>query len=127
MSKMLIISHNCYFIKIIFKNLYRYCSNMSPEFKIIVKRSCFFCEELLNWLKDKDVDYQVLDYQDPDDFDDPLMDNETFKNIYCDMGACVESLPIVVKNEEDFYYGELWDLKNNKLVEERAKEVFGLS
>ncbi|MBD3213757.1 MAG: hypothetical protein GF311_14195 [Candidatus Lokiarchaeota archaeon] len=100
---------------------------MSPEFKIIVKRKCFFCEELLNWLKDKDVDYQVLDYQDPDDFNDPLMDNETFKNIYCDMGACVESLPIVVKNEKEFHYGELWDLKNNKLVEERAKEIFGLN
>ncbi|TXT66863.1 MAG: hypothetical protein BAJALOKI3v1_10134 [Promethearchaeota archaeon] len=110
-----------------FKNLNLYFSNMSPEFKIIVKRKCFFCEQLLNWLKDKEVDYQVLDYQDPDDFNDPLMDNETFKNIYCDMGACVESLPIVVKNEKEFHYGELWDLKNNTLVEERAKEIFGLS
>jgi len=100
---------------------------MSPEFKIVVKKKCYFCIMLLDWLKDKNVDYKVLDYQDPKDFDDPLMKNEVFENIYCDMGACVESLPIVVKNEEKFYYGELWNLRTNQLNEERAKEIFGIS
>jgi len=100
---------------------------MSPEFKIVVKKKCYFCDMLLDWLKDKDVDYTVLDYQDPKDFDDPLMENEVFENIYCDMGACVESLPIVVQNEEKFYYGELWNLKDNELNEERTKEIFGVN
>jgi len=100
---------------------------MSPEFKIVVKKSCYFCDILLNWLKDKGVDYTVLDYQDPKDFDDPLMKNKIFENIYCDMGACVESLPIVVKNGEEFHYGELWNLRTNQLNEEKAKEVFEIN
>ncbi len=42
------------------------------------------------------------------------------------MAACVESLPIVVKNDKEFYYGELWDLVNNELIEEKAKTIFEL-
>ncbi|MEJ2251442.1 MAG: hypothetical protein P8Y97_17535, partial [Candidatus Lokiarchaeota archaeon] len=83
-------------------------------------------DKLVDWLKEKGVNYKVLDYQDPDDFDDPLMKNETFNNIFCDMSACVESLPIVVKNDKEFFYGELWDLVKNEINEERAKEVFEL-
>ncbi|TXT56232.1 MAG: hypothetical protein BAJALOKI2v1_610023 [Promethearchaeota archaeon] len=96
------------------------------SFKIVTKKNCYFCDILANWLDQKGVEYKRLNYQDPDDFDDPLMENETFNNIFCDMSACVESLPIVVKNEEEFFYGELWDLRNNKINEERAMEVFEL-
>ncbi|MBD3195710.1 MAG: hypothetical protein GF317_11675 [Candidatus Lokiarchaeota archaeon] len=81
---------------------------------------------LTDWLDEQGVKYIKLDYQDPEDFDDPLMENETFNNIFCDMSACVESLPIVVEDDEKFYYGELWDLRNNMLNEERAREVFGI-
>lgn len=94
------------------------------SFKIIVKKKCYFCNKLIEWLKDKDIDYKVLDYQDPKDFDDPIMKNQTFNALYCDMSACVEGIPIVIKNGEKFYYGELWDLVNNEINEEKAKEIF---
>jgi hypothetical protein len=42
------------------------------------------------------------------------------------MAACVESLPLIAKNDEDFYYGEIWDLVNNEIDEEKAKKVFEL-
>ena len=97
-----------------------------PQFKIITKKDCFFCDKLKQWLNNKDVDWIEIDYLDPKNNDDPLMGNQTFYTIYCDMSACVESLPIVVKNDKEFFYGELWDLKNNTIVEERAREIFGL-
>ena len=99
---------------------------MAAKFKIIAKKDCFFCYKLLEWLADKDVDYKVLDYQDPKDFDDPIMKNTTFNTIFCDMSACVEGIPIVVKDDEKFYYTELWDLVNNKINEEKAKAIFEL-
>lgn len=95
-------------------------------YKIVIKKSCFFCEKLLKWLKDKQVKYKVLDYQDPKDFDDPLMKNPTFNSLYCDMSACVESLPLIVKDDNEFFYGELWDLVNNEIIEEKACEIFGI-
>jgi len=94
------------------------------QFKIVIKKSCFFCEKLLTWLEDKNIGYKVLDYQDPKDFNDPLMKNPTFNSLYCDMSACVESLPLIVKNDKEFYYSEIWDLVNNTIVEEKAEEIF---
>ena len=94
------------------------------NYKIVIKKSCFFCEKLIKWLQDKNVNYKVLDYQDPKDFDDPLMKNTTFNSLYCDMSACVESLPLIVKNNEEFFYGEVWDLVNNEINEAKAKEIF---
>lgn len=96
------------------------------KFKIVVKKNCYFCDLLIKWLSDKDVDYIVLDYQDPKDFDDPLMKNPTFNSLYCDMSACVESIPLIVKNDSKFYYSELWDLVNNSIIEEKAREIFEL-
>ena len=96
------------------------------KFKIVIKKDCFFCEILLDWLKGKNVDYKVLDYQDPKDFNDPLMKNPTFNSLYCDMSACVESLPLIVKNDDTFIYSEIWDLVNNKINEEKAREIFEL-
>ncbi|MHA2006429.1 MAG: hypothetical protein ACXABO_17995 [Promethearchaeota archaeon] len=96
------------------------------KFKIVVKKSCYFCDLLVKWLSDKKVDYSVLDYQDPKDFNDPLMKNPTFNTIYCDMSACVESIPIIVKNDTEFYYTEIWDLVNNSIVEDKAREIFEL-
>ncbi|MFX1442170.1 MAG: hypothetical protein ACFFHV_02045 [Promethearchaeota archaeon] len=94
------------------------------KFKIIIKKDCFFCDKLKQWLADKDIDVTFLDYLDPKDFDDPLMKNQTFYTIYCDFSACVESIPIVVKNDKEFYYGEIWDLVNNEIIEEKAKQIF---
>lgn len=96
------------------------------QFKIITKKDCFFCEKLKEWLKDKNVNYKILDYQDPEDFDDPLMKNQTFNSLFCDMSACVEGIPIIVKNDKDFFYAEIWDLVNNKIIEEKAREIFEL-
>jgi len=96
------------------------------KFKIIIKKNCYFCEKLVDWLKDKDIDYQVLDYQDPNDFSDPIMKNPTFNSLYCDMGACVEGIPLIVKDDKEFYYTEMWNLVKNELIEEKAKEIFEL-
>lgn len=96
------------------------------QFKIITKKDCFFCEKLKEWLKDKNINYKILDYQDPEDFDDPLMKNQTFNSLFCDMSACVEGIPIIVKNDKDFFYAEIWDLVNNKIIEEKAREIFEL-
>lgn len=81
---------------------------------------------MLKWLSDKDVDYIVLDYQNPKDFNDPLMQNPTFNTLYCDMSACVESIPLIVKNDSEFIYAEIWDLVNNSIIEEKAREIFDL-
>jgi arsenate reductase-like glutaredoxin family protein len=42
------------------------------QFKIITKKDCFFCKKLEEWLSGKDIDYKILDYQDPNDFDSQL-------------------------------------------------------
>lgn len=97
-----------------------------PRFKIITKKDCFFCDKLKEWLSNKNVDWKEIDYLDPKNNDDPIMKNEMFYAIYCDMSACVESLPIVVKDDKDFYYGELWDLVKNELIEEKAYKIFEL-
>lgn len=97
-----------------------------PKFKIVTKKNCFFCDKLKEWLKDKDVDWIEIDYLDPKNTNDPLMENPTFYAIYCDMSACVESLPIVVKDDKEFYYGELWDLKTNEIIEDKARKIFGI-
>ncbi|MFW9770746.1 MAG: hypothetical protein ACFFFB_05830 [Candidatus Heimdallarchaeota archaeon] len=96
------------------------------QFKIITKKNCFFCEKLEEWLNDKNINYKVLDYQDPKDFDDPLMKNATFNSLFCDMSACVEGIPIIVKDDKEFFYAEIWDLVNNEIIEEKAKEIFEL-
>jgi len=97
-----------------------------PKFKVVTKKDCFYCEKLKEWLKDKKVDWKEIDYLDPKNTNDPLMKNKMFYSIYCDMSACVESLPIVVKNNKDIYYTELWDLVKNEINEEKAKKIFQL-
>ena len=94
------------------------------SFKIITKKDCFFCEKLKNWLNDKHVEFKEIDYLEPKNSNDPILKNEKFYSIYCDMSACVESLPIIVKNDEEFFYGEIWDLVNNSIIEDKAKEIF---
>lgn len=97
-----------------------------PKFKIVVKKDCYFCDLLIKWLSDNNIDFHILDYQDPRDFDDPLMKNPTFNSLYCDMSACVESIPLIVKNDKEFYYSEIWDLVNNSINEQRARKIFEL-
>ena len=40
------------------------------------------------------------------------------------MSACVESIPLIVKNDKEFYYAEIWDLVKNELIEEKARKIF---
>ncbi|MFX1552001.1 MAG: hypothetical protein ACFFB9_16750 [Promethearchaeota archaeon] len=54
------------------------------------------------------------------------MKNPTFNSLYCDMSACVESIPLIVKNDTEFYYSEIWDLVKNSIIEEKAREIFEL-
>jgi glutaredoxin len=96
------------------------------KFKIVTKKDCYYCKKLMEWLADKNVDYKVLDYQDPKDFKDPLMKNSTFNSLYCDMSACVEGIPIIVKNDKEFFYAEIWDLVNNEIIDQKARKIFGI-
>ena len=95
-----------------------------PEFKVITKKDCYFCGKLTQWLDDQGIEYKEIDYLNPEDPNDPVLQNDAFNSIYCDMSACVESIPVVVKDDDEIYYGALWDLKNNELNEEKAKEIF---
>ena len=40
--------------------------------------------------------------------------------------AAIQDGKVVVKNDKEFYYGELWDLVKNEINEEKAKEIFEL-
>ena len=53
--------------------------------------------------------------------------NPTFNSLYCDMSACVESIPLIVKNDKEFFYSEIWDLVNNTILDDKAKEIFEIS
>jgi len=33
-------------------------------------------------------------------------------------------LPLIVKNDKEFFYSEIWDLVNNAIVEKKAKQIF---
>ena len=93
------------------------------KFKIILKKGCPLCAKLTAWLKDKNVDYEGIDYLDPELKDSVMQDNDFVAN-YCDMSACVEDTPVIVKNDTEYYYGEIWDFSTETIIEEKAKEIF---
>jgi hypothetical protein len=37
---------------------------------------------------------------------------------------CIEDTPVIIKNENQYFYGEIWDFTNNTLNEGKAKEIF---
>jgi hypothetical protein len=40
------------------------------------------------------------------------------------MSACVEGIPIIVKDDKEFFYAEIWDLIQNDIIEEKANKIF---
>ena len=96
---------------------------MANSFKIVVKKGCPLCAKLKEWLKDKDVEWEAIDYLDPL-LNDTVMKDQDFVNNYCDMSACVEDTPVIIKNEKEYFYGEIWNFADETIVESKAKEIF---
>ena len=97
---------------------------MSSKFKIITKEWDELSKELIKWLADKDVDWQEVDFMDSS-LDETILKDEKFLENFCEKSGCVESTPIIVKNDKEYYYSEIWD--NMQTVnEEKAKEIFDL-
>ncbi|MFX1296223.1 MAG: glutaredoxin family protein [Promethearchaeota archaeon] len=97
---------------------------MTPsKFKIITREDCPFCKKLKKWLADKKVDYTEIDYRDPA-LNEIIKNDESFATRYCDMSACVDSTPIIIKNDKEYYYGEIWDFTIGFIREAKAKKIF---
>ena len=93
------------------------------SFKIITRKGCPFCKKLKEWLADKSVDYTEIDEFDPA-LEEVVKNDENFATRYCDMSQCVDSTPIIIKNDKDYYYGEIWDFQTGAIREEKAKRIF---
>lgn len=93
------------------------------QFKIITAKGCPFCKKLKEWLADKNVDWKEIDYHD-DALNAVIEKDESFATRYCDMSACVDTTPIIIKNDDDYYHGEIWDLQTGNIREDKAKRIF---
>jgi glutaredoxin len=93
------------------------------SFKIITNKSCPFCKKLKKWLGDHKVKYTEIDYHD-DALNEVIENDESFAARYCDMSACIDSTPIIIKNDKEYYYGEIWDFQTGTIREDKAKRIF---
>lgn len=93
------------------------------EFKIITNKDCPFCKKLKKWLTDYKVKYKEIDYL-SDALNEIIENDESFSARYCDMSQCVDSTPIIIKNNKEYYYGEIWDLETGEIREDKAKRIF---
>ena len=100
--------------------------SIMAKFKIITRKDCPFCKKLKDWLADKKVDYTEVDYLDPN-VDQLTKDDDSFTARFCDMSACVDSTPIIIKDEKEYIYGEIWDLQTGEIREEKATRIFGIA
>ncbi|MHA1267641.1 MAG: glutaredoxin domain-containing protein [Candidatus Helarchaeota archaeon] len=94
-------------------------------FKIITRKDCPFCQKLKAWLADNNVTYTEIDYLDPS-IKKLTEDDDSFTARFCDMSACVDSTPIIIKDNE-YYYGEIWDFQTGEIREEKAKKIFEIA
>lgn len=95
------------------------------KFKIITQKGCAFCKKLKEWLADKNVDWEEIDIDDPG-LNESVLNDDYFTARYCDMSQCIDSTPIIIKGEKDYYYGEIWDYEAGTIKEDKAKRLFGL-
>ncbi|MBN1801478.1 MAG: hypothetical protein JW891_08230 [Candidatus Lokiarchaeota archaeon] len=99
---------------------------MTPaKFKIITKEYCPHSKMLKEWLSDKSIYWEEIDYMDPLLEASVLKDDE-FTSNYCEIGGCVENTPIIVKNGKEYYYSEIWNEGMQSINEEKALKVFDL-
>jgi glutaredoxin len=97
-----------------------------PKFKIITRKDCPNCKKLKSWLKKNKVNYQEIDYLDSA-LNEIIQKDESFVTQYCDTSQCVEDTPIIIKNDKEYFYAEIWDFETGKLLEDKAKKIFEIS
>ena len=94
-----------------------------PEFKLITKEACPKSKALKDWLSDKDVDWQEIDYLDPT-IDLSGLDEEILLKLnYSEEEGIIENTPVIIKNENKFYYEEIW-INIYSINEVVAKDIF---
>ena len=98
---------------------------MASTFKIITTKDCPFCKKLKTWLTQKKVKFKEIDYRDPA-LNEVIKKDPSFAARYCDMSACVDTVPIIIKNDKEYYFGEIWDLQKDMIREEKANLIFDI-
>ncbi|MFX1398925.1 MAG: hypothetical protein ACFFAS_17985 [Promethearchaeota archaeon] len=93
------------------------------KFKIITKEHCQQSKILKEWLADKTLYWEEIDYMDSS-LENSVLKDENFTSNYCEIGGCVENTPIVIKNEKEYFYSELWNEGMQSMNEKKAKEIF---
>ena len=96
---------------------------MVSKFVIVTKKDCTYCAKLKTWLASKKVKYKEIDYLDPS-LDKSVKLDESFTSRYCDMSACISDTPVIIKNDKEYFMGEIWDFNADKLLEDKAKKLF---
>lgn len=94
-----------------------------PTFKIITRKDCPFCKRLRQWLTKNKVKFQEIDYLNPA-LNEIIQKDESFASKYCDTSMCVQDTPIIIKNDKEYYYGEIWNFETNAIIEDKAKKIF---
>ena len=97
----------------------------TAKFKIITKEFCPQSKILKDWLADKTLYWEEIDYMDPS-LEKTVLEDDNFTKNHCEIGGCVENTPIIVKNDKEYFYNEIWDEMMQSINEEKAKEVFEL-
>ena len=96
---------------------------MASKFVIVTKKDCPYCVKLKTWLNSKKVKYKEMDYLNPS-LDKSVKLDENFTSKYCDMSACITDTPVIIKNDKEYFMGEIWDFNADKLLEDKAKQIF---
>ena len=96
------------------------------KFTIITAKDCPFCKKLKDWLADKNVDWEEINYLDKA-LEKVIKKDPSFATRYCDMSACVDTTPIIIKDDTEYIHGEIWDLQTGNLREDKAKRIFGIA
>ena len=90
------------------------------KYKIITRKGCQSCAKLKEWLADKNVDWEEIDYH-SDALNAVIEKDESFASRFCDMSACVDTTPIIVVGDnENYIHGEIWDIQSGEIREDKA-------
>ena len=97
-----------------------------PEFIIVTKESDPASLMLTFWLADKDVDWKEVDYID-NSLNLTSLDNEILGKLdYNKEEGIVERTPIIIKNNNKYYYKEIWNEDMSSINEAVARGIFEL-
>lgn len=95
-----------------------------PEFKIITKEVCPSSKMLTDWLSDKDVDWHEIDNLDNSLNFSSIDDEILLKLNYNQEEGIIENTPVIIKNDKEYYYEEIWNENMDSINEEEAKDIF---